>query len=620
MNLLELSPAPPVNHAAGMSPSALRLGDPSAAVHSGIWGPPPASAPLFSGPSAPAARCASDAGVGSWGSGSTTAGSPNSAVFDVVAVAAAHHTARVPNNTSPFNTFSSVFEDVTNVARNAANLNRSGSNNNNSTHTQQQYQQHHKGATATAAASTVLARGNFLCASKLLEIAAAASSQRSESDASSACSGAGGHPQRGPTHRNDECNDDDYDESRCSTPLSVANAVLYGEDDSPDRATAAVVLDSAVLHAVPSYALPAYQLQQQQQQQWAAATAVMVAAAAPTSATASPSPSRMDRQFSTFSVSACDSSRESTPVTPSAAVSGGAVAMFAFPTVPPAPTTVMSGGEPSSRRLPPGITFTTKPMPTVAALSGAPSVPAAAAVSAHAGTMRRTQYQTMHYTSNNTTTSNTISGVTNTTTSNVGAIRVSQQQTVSTPPPPQQQQQRKPPAELPGPQSCVMILEFKMGRRLRCRTSLTNLGAHSMGQYFIVQIDSNGFEDAGVCVGIVQLHERHTLHRVFGHSDQATILRAATPADCTVINETLPALEEVALQRGFELIHFLHLPFVCVDAEYTFDGCGCRLYYALAPQACTSIVPNVSRLQRELSFKLKCKATLEQVRGEAAVS
>jgi hypothetical protein len=82
----------------------------------------------------------------------------------------------------------------------------------------------------------------------------------------------------------------------------------------------------------------------------------------------------------------------------------------------------------------------------------------------------------------------------------------------------------------------------------------------------------------------------------------------------------LPQLEEHALYECHQLIHFLHLPFVCVDAEYSFDQKGCRLFYSLAPQRCTSSVPNVSRLQRELSYKLRCKVILEQVRYQPSAS
>jgi hypothetical protein len=127
-----------------------------------------------------------------------------------------------------------------------------------------------------------------------------------------------------------------------------------------------------------------------------------------------------------------------------------------------------------------------------------------------------------------------------------------------------------------------------------------------------VQLDGSGVVDTGICVQVVALADRHTLMRQFGHNDQGTILRNASVEDCDAINEILPQWEECALRECHQLIHFLHLPFTCVDAEYTLDGSVCRIFYALAPQSCTSIMPNVSRLQRELSFKLKCKVLLEQ--------
>ena len=160
----------------------------------------------------------------------------------------------------------------------------------------------------------------------------------------------------------------------------------------------------------------------------------------------------------------------------------------------------------------------------------------------------------------------------------------------------------------------TVVLEFKMKRLVRFRCP-PDVGCIALQQFCVVQFEHTNIEDAGMCVAMYTWQDRHNIPRSLGLSDSGVVLRLASEADCDVINEQLPALEEVALAHGHQLIHFLHLPFVCVDAEYTFDRRQVKMFYSLAPQASTSIVPNFSRFQRELAFKLGCKVTLEQVKN-----
>lgn len=163
------------------------------------------------------------------------------------------------------------------------------------------------------------------------------------------------------------------------------------------------------------------------------------------------------------------------------------------------------------------------------------------------------------------------------------------------------------------PRDLTVILEFKMKRLVRFRCPL-DVGTVSLQQFCIVQFDHTGVEDAGMCVAMYMHAERHTIPRSLGPADAGVVLRLATTEDCLVINDQLPVLEEVGLSAACQLIHFLHLPFVCVDAEYTFDRKQVKMFYSLAPQSSTSIVPNFSRFQRELAFKLGCKVTIEQMK------
>jgi hypothetical protein len=140
------------------------------------------------------------------------------------------------------------------------------------------------------------------------------------------------------------------------------------------------------------------------------------------------------------------------------------------------------------------------------------------------------------------------------------------------------------------------------------------MGPIALQQFCIVQLDHSGTEDAGMCVAFYTWQDRHNVPRSLGPSDNGVVIRLATEADCVVINDELPVLEEMALTNACHLIHFLHLPFVCVDAEFTFDKRQVKMFYSLAPQSSTSIVPNFSRFQRELAFKLGCKVQIEQVK------
>lgn len=162
--------------------------------------------------------------------------------------------------------------------------------------------------------------------------------------------------------------------------------------------------------------------------------------------------------------------------------------------------------------------------------------------------------------------------------------------------------------------SPTAVVEFKMNRKLRFRIPLELMSQIQNGTYVVVQVDSTGVIDAGQCVQVFDFHERYLIPRSLGQRDNGSLLRCATPEDCKIINETLPQMEEHALSECHQLIHFLHLPFICVDAEYSFDAKCVKVFYSLAPTAETTIIPNISRLQRELSFKLGCKVILEQVR------
>lgn len=399
----------------------------------------------------------------------------------------------------------------------------------------------------------MLVRGDFLCASKLLQLAANSSGGMEQTFHTTRTSG---------TSATMDVRDDGLDSpSRESTPMSVANAVLYGcTDDSPP--------------------IDKYRLHQNER------SAAII----------------QQREYSSFCVSAGES-RDMTPVSPTR--NQAAVDVFC------------GGAQQQSGANCFGALFTTQ---TQQQSQMQQHTPSASAVQHHHQHQRSSSVNSLSSPQNSQGHSSPSptyfgSGQSHQPSMDSCARRAVRSHHVPTIVPVQ-----KPTiVELAGPQTCVLVLEFKMGRKLRCRSDSTDFVANpnsAVGQYFIATVDSTGLEDAGVCTAVVPMAERHTLHRIFGHSDQATILRVADIEDCNCINDVLPEMEEAALLCCHDLIHFLHLPFVCVDAEYSFDKKGCKVFYALAPQACTSIVPNVSRLQRELSCKMKCKMVLEQVRQQ----
>lgn len=157
------------------------------------------------------------------------------------------------------------------------------------------------------------------------------------------------------------------------------------------------------------------------------------------------------------------------------------------------------------------------------------------------------------------------------------------------------------------------IVEFKLGRRARAICPPELDGQLCASSYVILELaQSKGFDTA---MFVSMLHRQSRGSST--DDDVSTIVRVATAEDCKVINNELPQLEQRAMTECQRLIYFLHLPFVCIDTEYTFDRSQVRVHYVLAPHECTTVIPNLSRLQRELSFSLKARVTLEQQRATA---
>jgi hypothetical protein len=393
-----------------------------------------------------------------------------------------------------------------------------------------------------SAATDMLVKGNFLCASKLLQLAANSNGSMDQTFNTTRTSA---------TSMTMDVRDDLDSPSRESTPMSVANAVLYGTDDSP----------------------PIDKRQQQQRHLHSTGRSLQ------------------QEYYSSFCVSAGES-RDATPVSPT----HNGVDMY---------YQQQQQGQQQGAHF--GAMFTTQTQQQLQShrsqsLQRSASVSSAGAPQPEGSATSPTAY----YQQQQQAVPAPLDSCAR------RAVRSHHVPTIVAP-------QKPTIVELASQQTCVLVLEFKMGRKLRCRCDIAEYvttPASAVGQYFIAAVDCSGLEDAGVCTSVVPLSERHTLHRAFGHSDQATIVRVANSVDCNLINDELPEMEEAALMCCHDLIHFLHLPFVCVDAEYSFDKKGCKVFYALAPQACTSIVPNVSRLQRELSCKMKCKMVLEQVRQQ----
>eukprot|EP00672_Neobodo_designis_P018948 CAMPEP_0174854576 /NCGR_PEP_ID=MMETSP1114-20130205/31710_1 /TAXON_ID=312471 /ORGANISM="Neobodo designis, Strain CCAP 1951/1" /LENGTH=475 /DNA_ID=CAMNT_0016089277 /DNA_START=132 /DNA_END=1559 /DNA_ORIENTATION=+ len=159
----------------------------------------------------------------------------------------------------------------------------------------------------------------------------------------------------------------------------------------------------------------------------------------------------------------------------------------------------------------------------------------------------------------------------------------------------------------------IIVLEFKMDRRRRFRCPRPDVArAITPDQWVVVQLD-NGGVDMGTCVEVYTANDRLSIPKHYGHGECGSVLRLANEDDCRVINDVIPEKEENALAKAHQLVHFLHMPFTCIDAEFQFDLKVVNLYYTLTPQAYTSVIPNVSRLQRELGFLLKAKVHLEQL-------
>jgi hypothetical protein len=161
-----------------------------------------------------------------------------------------------------------------------------------------------------------------------------------------------------------------------------------------------------------------------------------------------------------------------------------------------------------------------------------------------------------------------------------------------------------------------VVVEFKQERRMRfkCAAAVAGQQPPQVGQYVVVEYELGNGVDCGLCVGVFTPKQRHLIPRdwdcgcVVGQ-----VLRLATPSDCIKINEEMPDLEARALERAHNMVHFLHLPFDVIDAEFQFDLTVVRIFYSLAPREHTTAAPNMSRLQRELGFFLKAKVVLEQM-------
>ena len=155
----------------------------------------------------------------------------------------------------------------------------------------------------------------------------------------------------------------------------------------------------------------------------------------------------------------------------------------------------------------------------------------------------------------------------------------------------------------------TVVLEFKMQRKLRFKS---NGVVVMVGQCVVVQL-ANCHVDMGQCCGVYSYAKRHRIPRGTGFGDAGAVLRVANEADCKVLNELIPALEERSLSKAHQLVHFLHLPFAVADAEFQFDCKVVIIYYSLVTSQSTTITPNISRLKRELSHAINAKVILEQV-------
>jgi hypothetical protein len=179
---------------------------------------------------------------------------------------------------------------------------------------------------------------------------------------------------------------------------------------------------------------------------------------------------------------------------------------------------------------------------------------------------------------------------------------------------PHQQVIKSPSLEIPRPTALpfmpdtTIVLEFKMGRKLSFKCH--NLTAIAISDWVVVELTQGGMTDLACCCGIYHPSEYEQIPKSL-RQRAGVALRLADADDCHVLNEVIPDMEAKALSKAHQLIHFLHMPFSCIDAEFQFDLKLVIVYYALAPQAFTAGTPNPIRLQRELSFMLKSKVRLE---------
>ena len=159
----------------------------------------------------------------------------------------------------------------------------------------------------------------------------------------------------------------------------------------------------------------------------------------------------------------------------------------------------------------------------------------------------------------------------------------------------------------------VVVVEFKLDRRVRVRATADFQSAQ--GSYVVVELDHGMGLDCGIAIGVFPYHMRSTIPREWETSTTPVgrAIRLADDADCAIINTELPQIESRALDRAHSLVHFLHMPFDIIDCECQFDRRAVKVFYSVLAQAKSTIVPNVSRLQRELGFHLKAKVFLEQL-------
>ena len=175
-------------------------------------------------------------------------------------------------------------------------------------------------------------------------------------------------------------------------------------------------------------------------------------------------------------------------------------------------------------------------------------------------------------------------------------------------------------------------LEFKQHRQKRFR--LPRGGPVPVeGQYVIVQ-RSDGLVDCGLCVGTDCEPEEVSAGTngrivVSGRAASATLIgaiggakanacagivvRPANDTDYQLIENGLPAMENKAIGLCHQLVHFLHLPFEVVDAEFTFDMKEVVISYRVLTTSSSTSAPNLPRLQRELSHSLKSTVVLHPI-------